>query len=323
MLYSRKDFPRIKARLTDVPFKYWWESSRTRILPACLPSGIVPGAFALLNDIFEPVILFLSILLCFLLNTLACWANEIGDFEKGVDNQGRLGPIRPVQRGDIPVAVMGKACIFLALLSAVVGLFLILWSCLRLPTAPWMLAILIAVGLLCIAAAFLYTMGSHPYGYRGLGDLVSFLAFGPIACIGAYWLYGHTIDWLILLPALAVGFLVALTVNIQNMRDLDNDALWGKHTMANILGRERAILYHCSLVIAAFICCSLFCIFIGFSKPQNYLFLVLFIPLFYHCFCVFRQFKKRESPANLDKLTWQLVIGIALPMTAFCVCLLL
>ena len=105
------------------------------------------------------------------------------------------------------------------------------------------LAVFAVLGLGAVAAALLYTLGKRPYGYRGLGDLFCFLFFGWVAVVGIYYLASKTFDLTILLPATAVGFLSNAVLNINNMRDYENDKAKGKNSLVVKLGLKQAPWY--------------------------------------------------------------------------------
>ena len=288
-----------------------------------LSSGIIPAAVAELKGLFEPLTFFLEILLCFLLLTLSCFADEYGDLKSGVDGVGRLGPIRPLQREEIQPATMLKACFLLAGLSFLVGVLLITWSFVRLQTRPWTFIFFLLVGIVCILAAFGYTMGKRPYGYNGLGDLVAFFFFGPVAGLGGYWLYAHSISWLVLLPSSSAGFLLAQTINLQNLRDFENDKTHGKNTTAVKLGRGKAVVYHYLLTITSLTCYLLFPILSNIPSVNNYLFVIGFIPLISHCLRFRRIVYSNTGSEELDTLMWPLTRGMGLCSLLFCVSILL
>ena len=311
------------ARVRDVPLRIWWEATRPRMFPVWLSSGIIPAAVAWRDGVFEPITFILETLLCFLLLSLSCWADEYGDLEKGVDNDGRLGPIRPLQRGELSPEAMLRGCIALAAVICVVGLALVVWSSVRLGSGVSTALLFLAVGAVCIIAAFCYTMGKRPYGYRGWGDFVSFFFFGPVAGVGGYWLYANTMNWLVLLPSSAAGILLAQTINLQNIRDFENDAACGKRTTAVVLGRPAAIAYHYALSAAACICYVLFPVLSGCTSVWNYLFVATFPLLAKHCADFSGIVRSEGSMARIDALMWPLTRAMGICAVSFCICVML
>uniref|UniRef100_UPI002095B49E 1,4-dihydroxy-2-naphthoate octaprenyltransferase n=1 Tax=Candidatus Karelsulcia muelleri TaxID=336810 RepID=UPI002095B49E len=107
--------------------------------------------------------------------------------------------------------------------------------------------------LLCIYSAITYTIGKNPYGYKGLGDLSVFIFFGLISLEGNYYLYNHFLNKEILLLGISLGFLTVSVLNLNNMRDIDNDKKNGKYTLTVRIGLKKAKIYHIFLMIVPFL----------------------------------------------------------------------
>ena len=311
-----------------------------------ISSAIVPAAAAWVNGVFDLAIFALEALLCWLMLTLACFADEYGDFEKGVDNERRLGPITPTQRGEIDKRSMKRALVALGIEVALVGLILLACSCLhmlpnprnaidaiasgdvhtlyRLARAADVPALMgfLAFGAVCIAAAYLYTMGEHAYGYAGLGDAAGFLFFGLVAGVCGYWLYGYTMDWAVVFPSAAVGLMLAASINLNNIRDIENDAEHGKATLAVRLGRERARSYHYALLTSACLLYLAFPIAHGMTHVLHYLFVLAYLPVVKHAidFC---RVMNRSNLAALKPLMKPLVRAELIITLAFAICMAL
>lgn len=318
LLYKGNDLEKRDASLASA----LWEATRPRMFPVWVSSSIVPAAIAIRQGVFDPLTFVLEALLCFCLLTLSCWADEYGDFDHGVDNEDRLGPHRPLQRGEISMRQMLVACLCLAAFSLAVIITLISYSCLRQPTPAWVPWALLGAGAVAIVSAFLYTIGKHPYGYHGWGDLSAYLFFGPVACMVGFWAYGHTWDWSVLLPASAVGMMLVVTINLQNIRDFDNDEAHGKRTTAVCLGKRGAVAYHYVLIAASAACYIAFPIANGMTNPLHYLFVVALIPFAQHAFA-FRRVIAQGDPKQLDTLMWPLCRGMLIACVAFCICMVL
>ena len=234
------------------------------------------GFLAASTGYWHPITVVLASLTAILLQILSNIANDFGDFKKGLDNANRVGPQRTLQSGALTERQMRRGIILVSVFTLLSGgaLLLTAWSFIR-----WNeLVIFAALGLAAIAAALLYTLGKHPYGYRGLGDLFCFLFFGWVAVAGTYYLAANRFDLLVLLPASALGFLSTSVLNINNIRDYENDKANGKYTLVVKLGLKRAFIYHVFLVVGAFICLTIFLWLKRFSW-WTYAFWLLF-PLF-------------------------------------------
>ncbi len=101
----------------------------------------------------------------------------------------------------------------------------------------------VLLGGAAIVAAITYTVGKTPYGYRGFGDISVFLFFGLLGCSAPTTCSPRPCSGM-LLPATACGLLATTVLNINNVRDIETDAVSGKITLAVRLGRNRAIAYH-------------------------------------------------------------------------------
>ena len=206
-----------------------------------------------------------------LLQMLCNFANDYGDFKKGVDGAHRVGPQRELQSGEISEKEMRKAMAVVAAICLISGaLLLFVFAGLT-----WKeLAVFAALGIGAVLASLLYTLGKHPYGYRGLGDLYCFLFFGWAAVAGTFYLATKQLDFSVLLPASAMGFLSNAVLNINNMRDIENDRASGKNSLVVKIGLKKAFVYHCLLIGLAFVCLTIYLV-LHHAAWYSYLFLLL------------------------------------------------
>ena len=235
------------------------------------------GFMAAATDYFYPVTLALAALTAILLQVLSNLANDYGDFKKGLDNADRVGPQRVLQSGALTESQLQKGILWVSLLALLSGGILLATAWFY---VSWKeLAVFAVLGLAAIAAALFYTLGKHPYGYRGLGDLCCFFFFGWVAVAGSYYLAANRFDPTVLLPATAVGFLSNAVLNINNLRDCENDKAHGKNTLVVRLGLRKAFVYHVVLILGAFLCLSIFLLLHG-APWYAHAFWLLF-PLFF------------------------------------------
>ena len=261
-------------------FKTWIRAARPRTVLLSF-SGVLLGGFLAIFEVPEPVegpIAWLVILFCaltaVLLQILSNLANDYGDFKKGVDGVRRVGPQRELQSGAITEKEMRIGIAVVAALCLVSGALIFVFARLS-----WQeLAVFAALGIAAVLAALFYTLGKHPYGYRGLGDLYCFLFFGWAAVAGTYYLATKNLDFSVLLPASAMGFLSNAVLNINNMRDMENDRASGKSSLVVKIGLNKAFVYHCLLIGGAFVCLTVYLI-LHHASWYSYLFWLLF-PMF-------------------------------------------
>ena len=222
--------------------KAWISAFRLRTLPLSL-SGIILGSFiAFKIGEWNSLIFIFSVLTTVLFQIVSNLANDLGDTLKGADNEGRVGPVRSVQSGEIKVGEMKIAVAIFSLLSLISAGILIYLASISLTFNLIMTYLILAV--LCVVAALMYTIGKKAYGYNGLGDLFVFVFFGLVSVLGVYTLYTNDFDVLNFLPAIAIGFLSTAVLNLNNMRDQVNDKQVSKNTLVVKIGSEKAVKYH-------------------------------------------------------------------------------
>lgn len=224
--------------------KTWLRAARLRTLPLSF-SGILIGSSFAFSSNFDFDIFSSCLLITVLFQIISNFANDLGDAVKGVDDETRIGPERAIQSGMITIAQMKNAIIILSVLAVIVVLQLLF----RIDLSRNELLIFSALGMMSIWAAIAYTIGKNPYGYRALGDLMVFLFFGLLAVVGTYYLYARSVALEVVLIASAIGALAVAVLNLNNMRDREDDTLKNKKTMAVILGAEKAKRYHTAVLL--------------------------------------------------------------------------
>lgn len=242
-------------------FSIWLDAIRPRTLPLAFVSIFLGAGLAAHQQQFSLTIFSLAFVTALLLQILSNLANDYGDNIKGTDNAERIGPSRAMQQGLISVQNMQRALGFNIALIAVVGTTLLFFSLKN----PHDFVYFIALGLLAILAALFYTIGDKPYGYLGLGDLSVLLFFGWIAVLGSYYLFTGQINPILLLPATGCGLLCVAVLNINNLRDIDNDKNCNKLTLVVRIGMKNGQIYHLLLLSLSFIC---FIVFSGLTQAS-------------------------------------------------------
>jgi len=256
--------------------KSWIKAARLRTLPLAVSGILMGAALAGMGRGFDQTVTILAIVTALFIQIFSNFANDYGDFQKGTDNDKRVGPRRTVQGGEITPAQMRGGMIVLALLSLTSGIWLVVEGTKGLSVEVF--GVYIALGILALIAAFKYTAGNNPYGYAGLGDLAVFLFFGLLPVVGTYFLNTHQIDTLLFLPAVSIGLFSTGVLNLNNMRDVENDRNSGKNTMIVRMGSTNGKIYHTTLIIAGMLASIVFMVLKGQSTVQ-WLFLLAF-PLF-------------------------------------------
>ena len=261
----------------------WVQAVRLRTLPLAVAGSLVAAALAGIAGVFRPAVFVLMLVTSAALQVIANFADDYGDLASGLDDETRVGPKRGLQRGVIKVPEMRRALVGLSAATFVVGVALVVVAFTGGPAMSGnsvaAMVAFVVLGVAAIAAAMLYTMGKHPYGYVGLGDVMSFLFFGVVSVVGGSFLYLHEFTWVSLVAALALGLPVMAVMNVNNMRDAKRDAAKGKRTVANRLGDPTMRVYETALLVggaALFVVAMALC---GVTNPAAYVVLAAsFVP---------------------------------------------
>ncbi|MBO4362370.1 MAG: 1,4-dihydroxy-2-naphthoate octaprenyltransferase [Paludibacteraceae bacterium] len=225
-------------------------SLRLRTLPLSM-SGIILGA-----GLAWPIDWYVfawSILTTLSLQILTNLSNELGDAQRGTDSDQEGRAALGLQTGAITEQQMRTMIILFIFLSMVFGGALILTAFDTFLCVP--AAVFLGLGALAIVGAMTYTLGKHNYGYKGFGDLGVFLFFGLLSTMGSYYLQAKTMTVEVVLAAVAIAMPIVGVLNLNNIRDMDNDLKHGKLTFASRLGKTGGKIYQ-TLMLA--VCYGLF-----------------------------------------------------------------
>ncbi|OIQ24500.1 1,4-dihydroxy-2-naphthoate polyprenyltransferase [uncultured Vibrio sp.] len=227
----------------------WLDAARPKTLPLALVSILTGSVLAYSIGQFSLPIAVLAFVTATLLQILSNLANDYGDAIKGTDNDDRLGPVRAIQSGAVSLKTMKQAMVINIILTMASGLCLVFYA---LDSLQSIIAF-IGLGVLAIIAAIAYTVGNKPYGYVGLGDISVFIFFGLLGVAGTFFLHTGYVDSALVLPAMGCGLFAVAVLNVNNMRDIENDQACGKKTVAVRLGQLKAKQYHTFLLAGALV----------------------------------------------------------------------
>lgn len=282
----------------------WIQAARLRTLPLSI-SGIIMGSFIARWRILENggtwdwQIFAMALLVTLLYQILSNFANDYGDGVKGTD-KNRIGEAeqRAVASGKITANQMKNAVILLAILSFLATVSLLYLAFFR-ENLMNEFYTFVGLGIACILAAIGYTVGKKPYGYLGLGDVFVFVFFGLVSVCGSYFLFTKTFHWDMLLPATAIGMMSAAVLNLNNMRDIESDALSGKKTLALRMGYRYAMVYEIVLLQLPLILMLVFMMMNGLHTQGNYYAFIFFI-LVFPMTALRRKIMHNKEPKELD-----------------------
>ena len=289
----------------------WIKAARLRTLPLSI-SGIIMGSFIarwklLQNgETWDWTIFALALLVTLLYQVLSNYANDYGDGVKGTD-KNRIGEAeqRAVASGKISASQMRNAVILFALLSLVTTFYLLYKA--FFPNFINEFYTFIGLGVACILAAIGYTVGKKPYGYLGLGDIMVFIFFGLVSVCGSYFLFTKSFDWDILLPASAIGLLSAAVLNLNNMRDIENDEKSGKKTLALRLGFKNAMIYEMIILVLPPILVLMYMMINHLQEQGKYYAFIFFVTVF-PLMSLRRKIMAVKEPKELDPFLKQVAM---------------
>ncbi len=215
----------------------WIVGARVKTLPAAVAPVLIGTSYAQKINWGNA---FLALVVSLFLQIAVNFANDYSDGVRGTDTH-RIGPVRLVASGLASASSVKVAAIISFLIAAIAGFVL------ALNISPW----LFLVGAASIWAAWGYTGGKKPYGYFGFGELSVFIFFGLVATVGSYYIQTEQFNWQIFLLAIPVGTLSCAILAVNNLRDLPQDNLVGKRTMAVRIGEKNTRVFFMLLLVTA------------------------------------------------------------------------
>ena len=109
---------------------------------------------------------------------------------------------------------------------------------------------ILAFALLGGAAAIFYVAPPIRWAYRGLGELVIALSYGPWMVLGSLYLHTKALSWEALVASLVPGCLIMALAVVNAIPDFHQDRLVGKRNLVVRLGRRRAVWLYLTLAAA-------------------------------------------------------------------------
>jgi 1,4-dihydroxy-2-naphthoate octaprenyltransferase len=224
----------------------WWLAARPWSFSISLAPVLAGSALAILHGHGSQVELTMAALLAaVLIHAGTNLQNDVGDFRRGADGAGRIGPPRATTEGWLSAAQVQTAATLCFAAAFIPGAYLVV-------KGGWPI---VAIGFASVAAGAVYTAGPRPVAYSGLGEAFVVVFFGLVAVGGMYYLHSGTLSPGALLAGGALGLLAAAVLVVNNLRDIESDRRIGKHTLAVRRGRsftvhEYAVLMHLPFALA-------------------------------------------------------------------------
>ncbi len=233
-----------KNFLWRLPINIWIQGARPRTLPAAVAPVVV--ATVLAGSKWQPLQALLALVVALALQIAVNYSNDYSDGVRGTDDV-RVGPTRLTASGLASAKAVKRAALISFLVACLAGLYLAALS-------SWWILI---VGAISVLAAWGYTGGHTPYGYRGFGELSVFTFFGVVATVGTYYVQTLEFSTAAFAASISMGSLSCALLAINNLRDRSQDAEVGKKTLAVKLGDTNARKFFALLLILPYLAAPL------------------------------------------------------------------
>ncbi|MCQ2224636.1 MAG: 1,4-dihydroxy-2-naphthoate octaprenyltransferase [Paludibacteraceae bacterium] len=268
--------------------KAWCLAARPKTLAAAVAPVMVGCALAYYYEKFQLVPALACLLFAIAMQIAANLINDLYDFLKGSDGEGRLGPLRATAQGWITPNAMKKGILSVVAFGCLCGSVLMLY-------VGWQL---VFVGLFCVLFAYLYTSGPFPLAYNGLGD-VAVVAFFGLVAVG-FTAYVQILSWpnTLTLAGVATGCAVNVLLVLNNYRDVENDAKSGKRTLVVLLGKKFGLYLYLASGLTAVLLSAVLCLLI----EANLFGWLMLLPYSALHFLTWLKIRKIEQPIQLNGL---------------------
>ena len=290
----------------------WVAAARLRTLPLSIAGIVLGNAVAINTTDFSWSIFVGTLLTAVAFQILSNFANDYGDGIKGTDNDNRIGPKRVLQQNLLTPKTLFQGIVVVGILGLLLAITTINFAFNGKELTSGL--VFLGLALAAIVAAYKYTAGKGAYGYHALGDLFVFLFFGLLAVCGSYYLQTKQFDPTVWWFAVAIGTLSVGVLNLNNMRDIQNDTAMGKKTVAAALGLQGAKNYHTVLILVG-IASMVFGLVPIANNMWDYTPLILIIPLLLQLISVrktnhYNDFDKRLKPLALTTFGLSVILFI-------------
>ena len=240
----------------------WILASRPKTLLASAVPVIIGSSIAVFDHEFKPIAAFFALICSALIQIGTNFVNDLYDFLHGTDKKDRVGPTRVLAAGLVTPNEMKIAIIIIFGLSFLLGLYLVY-------IGGW---IILLIGILSIMAGIAYTAGPLPLAYNGLGDIFVFIFFGFVGTVGTYYVQALQLTPFVFWVSIPVGALITNVLVVNNYRDINEDKLNGKHTLAVKLGQKFTRLQYLVFTVISYA----ILLVVYFTYKQE---LIIFLPV--------------------------------------------
>ena len=266
----------------------WILASRPKTLLAAVVPVLVGSALAISAHKFFFLYSLIALFCSILIQVGTNFTNDLYDYLKGADNIKRKGPRRVLASGLISVTEMKAAIVLVFGLAFLLGLYLVFSVGL----------LILWVGIISIIAGIIYTAGPFPLAYNGLGDLFVFIFFGVIGTMGTFYLHTQEISFLAFLTSIPVGALITNILIVNNYRDIEEDRVANKITLAVLWGKTFTRWQYIILIIVCYLISII--LYLNFNYSLWIFLPYLTIPVTFILIKMLYKFKGEELNKTLE-----------------------
>jgi len=241
----------LRAKNPRVSWKIWVKTARPFSLTASVTPILVGTALAAYDGTFHLLGFLAALCASLFLQIGANYFNEYFDYRYGLDSPESLGSSTVIFRHEMTATQVLAGGVGSFVLAAALGLVLIFTS------GP----AIILFGIAGMAIAYFYSAKPFKFATRGLGDILVYLAMGLLMTWGAYYVQIPHWSWRVFAASVPVGFLVTAILNMNNVRDYQEDLAVQKRTLPVRFGQVFGQRFHAFLLMGSYVVVSLFVLF--------------------------------------------------------------
>lgn len=215
------------------------------------------------------------------------YIKKSSDFREELRHKGfraRIGKCPYLTSGATDVKTLLKVAWMVSAAAMAIGLILLYYR------GIGILYFIIIAGILIIS----YSGAPLRLSYRGMGELLIGVMFGPLNMIGVFYVACGTIDMSIVLISIPVGLLVANILYVHSILDYEPDKEVGKHTLAVLLDNKKWMIVAQFIILFAPYATIAFGIVAGYL-PAPYWWLMLTLPMAIYLFYMMLEYTRNPK----------------------------
>lgn len=219
-----------------------WKLLRPHTLTASFIPVLIGSALAWRTTGHLRAVLLLAMLLASILIQAATnMFNEYFDYVRGLDTAESVGIAGAITQDGVQPKTILRAAAAALVVATLLGVYICVES-------SWWLA---AIGAFSMLVGYLYTGGPHPIAGTPFGEVFAGAFMGSGIILLACFIQQQFVNGFDVLVSIPSAILIGAILTSNNIRDLEGDRQNGRHTLAILLGHERAVLLLAGCLVAA------------------------------------------------------------------------